>query len=78
MTKVESIILQNVYLLPQDSAKDIAHEIVGKQSKNQIIFVLNKKEYKYDFLLDSFYKIEQLNKLIANWHQSGYPITYQP
>ena len=74
LNKVEKIVLKEEYSLPQETLKEVGHELTGKTKQNYIILYQNNKKKQLDFEVDSYYMINRLNKLIEAWKVSGYNI----
>ena len=74
LNKLEKIILKDEYSMPQETIKEIGQELTGKTKQNYIIIHQNNKKRQFDFEIDSYYMINQLNKLIESWKMKGYNI----
>ncbi len=74
LDKVDKVIIQETYSLPQETIREVGREMTGKPKQNYIILELNSQKRKLDFEVDSYYMIEQLNKLIENWKVNGYNV----
>ena len=71
---VDKIILKKEYGLPQESMSEIADELKGQPKRNYLIIQQNDQQRKFDFELDSYYMLNQLNKVIDGWMKKGYTI----
>ncbi len=70
--KPHSIIkVKDSYEMPDAHLKSILNEFSGKSIENYIIYKSDKTEVRLDFIIDSFYMIEQLKKVITNWKVTG-------
>ena len=74
LDKVDKLIIQDTYILPQETIREVGREMTGKPKQNYIILEQDSQKRKLDFEVDSYYMIEQLNKLIENWKANGYNI----
>jgi len=72
--EVEKITLTESYQIPQESVQAIAGEIKGKHQKNYLMIQQKNKNRRFDFEIDSYYMITQLNKIIDYWISQGYQI----
>jgi Ca2+/Na+ antiporter len=72
LSEVSKIILKNEYSLPQDTMKEIGKEIVGNIKRNYLILKINNLDRKLYFEVDSYYMINQLNKIIEIWKIKGF------
>lgn len=72
LNNVEKIFLKDKYSMPQETIKELSDELTGKAKQNYII--LHKDSLKRKFEFDSYYMINQLNKLIETWKTKGYTI----
>lgn len=68
------IIPQQGYSIPQETIKEVGKEITGTTKKNYLILRNDNQERKFDFEIESYYMIKQLEKLIKNWSTKGYEI----
>jgi Ca2+/Na+ antiporter len=76
LTKSEKISLNKDFGMPQESIADIAQEMKGKPKQNFIIIEQNGEIQKFDFLVDSYYMIKQLDKIIEQWQQKGIEVVW--
>ena len=71
---VEKIILKEQYSMPQETIKEVGKELTGKAKQNYVILLQDNQKRQLDFEVDSYYMINQLNKLIESWRMKGYNI----
>ena len=71
---VEKIILKEQYSMPQETIKEVGKELTGKAKQNYVILLQDNQKRQLDFEVDSYYMINQLNKLIESWKMKGYNI----
>ena len=71
---IEKIILKKEYGIPQESIKEVVDEVKGNQKKNYLILQQNNEKRKFNFEIESYYMISQLNKIIEGWSKKGYNI----
>ncbi len=76
LNRVERIMLKDEYVLPQRTIKDVGHELSGKSKQNFVILYQNNRARQLDFEVDSYYMINQLDKLIETWKQKGYHLEW--
>jgi len=74
LEEVEKIILKKEYGIPQETIKELREELIGKTKQNFIIVHQKEQSRKLDFEVDSYFMIQQLNKLIEIWQKKGYNI----
>ena len=74
LEEINKIIIQNDYSLDQETLKDFKNEFTGNPKQNYIIVFGKNENRKFNFELESHYMINQLNKTIAHWIQSGLKI----
>ena len=74
LDEVEKLILKEDYSIPQETMKELGEEIIGKAKQNYLILQQNNQKRKLDFEIDSYFMIQQLNKIIENWEVKGYKI----
>ena len=67
-TKIQ---VKDSYEMPEDHLKNIVNEISGKSIENFVIYKNDNSEVRFDFIIDSYYMIEQLKKVIASWKAKG-------
>ena len=78
LDEVEKLILKETYSIPQETMKEVGEELMGSTKQNFLIFQQNDIQRRIDFGVDSYYMIEQLNQLIANWESRGFKIERIP
>jgi len=76
LTKTEKIMLNKDFGMPQESIADIVQEMKGKPKQNFIIIERNEQFQKFDFLVDSYYMLKQLDKIIEQWQQRGIEVLW--
>ena len=74
LNRVKKIILKNEYSIPQETLKEVGQELIGKAKQNHIILQQDNQRRQLDFEVDSYYMMNQLNKLIESWKMKGYNI----
>jgi len=63
--------VKDSYEIPEEHLKNIVNEISGKSIENYVIYKNNNSEVRFDFIIDSYYMIEKLKKVIVNWKAVG-------
>lgn len=71
---VKKVLVKKEYRIPQESIKEITKEIKGKPKKNYLIIHQKNEQRKFDFEIDSYFMINQLDKIIEKWIRKGYKI----
>ena len=74
LDEITKIILKDEYSIPQETIKDIRKELTGETKQNYLILQKKSKKTKLDFEINSYYMINQLNKIIQTWESKGYKI----
>ena len=72
--EVDKLLIKDNYTVGQESIKEISKEITGRSSQNYLVLKQNDEEIKLDFVIDSYYMINQLNRITKNWKTKGYNI----
>lgn len=68
------ILIKDTYAMPGETVGGLVNEIKGKTEQNYIVYRSPQKKVRYDFIVDSYYMIEQLKKAIQEWHSKGVEI----
>lgn len=55
----------------EENLSDIVNDLEGHPQKSFIVLKSKNETKQFDFLFDSYYKINQLTKLIDNWEHQG-------
>ena len=71
---VEKIILKDEYSMHLETIKEVGQELAGKAKQNFVILQQDNERRRLDFEVDSYYMVNQLNKLIESWKIKGYEI----
>lgn len=74
LNEVDRIILKDEYSIPQETLKEVGQELTGNAKQNFVILYQDNYKRQFDFEVDSYYMINQLNKLIETWKTKGYRI----
>lgn len=74
MDALQKVILKEEYGIPQENMQELKEELMGKPKENYLIIQQEGSQRKLDFEIDSYYKINQLNKVIKGWISKGYSI----
>lgn len=69
LTLINKITVRESYEIPGDSIRRLFNEIKGKQHKNFIIIEQGEERKRFDFVIDSYYAIEQINKVVDIWFE---------
>lgn len=65
------ILVKEAYAIPGDTLAGLFKEAQGKTLQNFIVYQAGPKKVRYDFVIESYYMIEQLKKVIQNWQERG-------
>ncbi|MEZ4907885.1 MAG: hypothetical protein R2771_09685 [Saprospiraceae bacterium] len=71
---IQEIKVKDKYSLPQETMKEFFKEVFSKPKENFLIININNQEKRYDFVIDSYYMISELNNIIENWKSQGFNI----
>lgn len=71
LNDLREIIVSNIKHLPEDNLKDIGRELSGKAEKQYIILRSETGDRRFDFYPESYYMLNQLEKLILGWEKQG-------
>jgi len=74
LNKIDKIILKDEYSIAQETIKEVGQELTGNTKRNYLIIHQDGQKRQFDFEVDSYYMINQLNKLIESWKTKGYKI----
>lgn len=66
--------VKDTYNFPEETTKDIYREMRGQHRKNYLIIEHDGNSRVLDFTIDSYYMIEQIKKVIAQWKVNGVDI----
>ncbi len=67
INELSHLIVKDVYAIPEENIKDFIDEFRGDGRKNYIIYKTDNKSVRFDFVIDSYYMIEQLKKVVTGW-----------
>ena len=71
VSQVQEIKVSDIYQLADENLKSMFVEMKGKPVKNHISVDSGQGFEKFDFIIDSYYMIEQLKKVIGAWKAEG-------
>lgn len=74
INKIDKLFLKDEYIIPSDSLSSLSREMKGNAKQNYLEIEQNNSKRRFDFELDSYYMIKQLDKLIVHWEDKGYNI----
>ena len=66
-----AIILKDALKMPDETVKDIYKDLSGQPIKNYIVYKDKNGDHRFEFMIDSYYMIEQLKKLVHGWQNDG-------
>ena len=67
INELSHLFVKDVYAIPEENIKDFINEFRGDGRKNYIIYNTDNKSVRFDFVIDSYYMIEQLKKVVTSW-----------
>lgn len=71
----DKIIVKEEYYIPQKTTfKQIKDEMAGKHNMHYFTLIQNGTERRFDFEIDSEYKLKQLKSTIESWKESNLKI----
>lgn len=74
-SELSGIVMKKEYCIPMNSLKEIHQAFLGKSALKNYIGIHQNGEYQqFEFILESYYMIEELKKLRSHWEESGIPI----
>ena len=73
---VNKLILKDDYKMAQETLKDLKEEIKGNIEKHYLILENNKIQRRFDFVIESYYMLNQLKKLVQDWQNKNVLIEY--
>jgi hypothetical protein len=71
VANVDRFIAKEKYVLYQENMKEIASEVKGNPTCNYLVLCVGSERVRFDFEVDSFYMIKQLEKLLDLWKTKG-------
>lgn len=72
----DKLIVKNDYKMAQESMKDLKEEMKGNTEKHYLILENNKIQRRFDFVIESYYMLNQLKKLVQDWQNKNLLIEY--
>lgn len=71
VANVDRFIAKEKYVLYQENVKEMASEMKGNATRNYLVLCVGRERFRFDFEVDSFYMIKQLEKLLDLWKTKG-------
>ena len=68
---IDRISISKGYGIPEESKKDIAHELSGEGKKNFIVVSTGQQTQRFDFIIESYYMLRQFEQTIDAWVKRG-------
>lgn len=65
------VTVKETWAIPEERIQDLIRELKGKSLENYLIIQQNQEDRRFDFVLDSYYMIEQLKHVINDWQAKG-------
>lgn len=69
--ELDKIIVLENYRIPDDGIKLMWNGFMGRPQKNFIIIEQKGERQRFDFIIDSYYGIGQIKKVIQQWIEKG-------
>ncbi len=66
--------VKEAYAMPAETISELFREVKGKALENYIVYDSGRLKKRYDFVIDSNYRAEQLQKVIQAWQAKGVAI----
>ena len=73
---IDKLILKSDYKMAQETMKDLKEEIKGNAEEHYIILENNNKQRRLDFVIESYYMLNQIKKLVQVWENKNLLIEY--
>ena len=73
---IDKLILKSDYKMAQETMKDLKEEIKGNAEEHYIILESNNKQRRLDFVIESYYMLNQIKKLVQVWENKNLLIEY--
>lgn len=64
------------YQMAQETMNDLKEEFRGNVEKHFIVIKDDNEERRFDFVISSYYMLNQLNKIVKLWQTEDYNIEY--
>lgn len=73
---IDKLILKREYKLSAETMKELEEELKRNAEEQYIIFEKNNKQRRLDFVIESYYMLKQLKKLVHVWENNNLLIEY--
>jgi hypothetical protein len=73
---IDKLIVKGDYKMAHETMKDLKEEIKGNTEEHYIIIESNNKQRRLDFVIESYYMLNQLKKLVRVWESRNLLIEY--
>ncbi len=74
--KDAKLIVKNGYKMAQETIEDLKEEIKGNTEKHFLIVEINNIQRRFDFVIESYYMLNQLKKTVQIWQKENFSIEY--
>ena len=72
VTELSGVTIKETWAMPEEKIQDLIRELRGNPLENYlIVHQPGQDDRRFDFVLDSYYTIEQLKKVVADWQARG-------
>jgi len=72
LNSIQQITISRDVGIPQESMKDIVKEMSGEPKENFIIISREDQQERFDFIIDSYYMLRQLESVTDAWGKRGF------
>lgn len=74
--KDDKLIVKSDYNMAQETLQNLKEEIKGNPEQHFVILEKNKIRRRFDFVIESYYMLNQLKKLVQEWKKNNLLIEY--
>ena len=74
----KNIITKDVYQIPGDEIEDVYNQMRNDHLRNFLSIETDHLHRLFEFQIDSYYSIRQIEKIIQYWEESGLPVFSVP
>jgi hypothetical protein len=78
LNTVDAIEVKETYPMPQETLQDMADEVSGSPQRHYVRIIQNGESRQFDFEVNTYYMLKQLEKLVAAWTKAGYELMMVP
>lgn len=71
-----TITIKENYQMAQETMSDIKEELKGNVEKHFIVIKYDNEERRFDFVINTYYMLNQFKKIVKLWQKGDYNIEY--